>query len=491
VKAAIALTAAALFLLLATANSGGYRYGVSDQAYYAAAVLKARNPALFPRDSAVLATQSSLLAGDWILARVSSATSIDLPQLFFGAQILTLLLLAATAAAFARRLGFSWWTTGVFLALLTIRHHIEKTGANTLEGYFHPRVLAFACGLGALAAILGRRPALAAVALAAALVAHPTTAVWFGIVVVTAAFVNEPRWRVPLAGLGAAAGLIAVWMLTVGPLAGHLATMDPAWLASFADRDYLFSSAWPAYAWAINLGYLVIVLAIYRWRLQRHEVVRGEGALVVGWVVLTGVFLVSVPLAAAHLAIAVQAQVNRIFWLLDVMATAYAAWLLTRGVCGASTARIATVLGVVLALSAARGWYVLADADHRQLIDIQLPESGWTEAMTWLRGQPITWNVLADPGQGWKYGSSVRVAAERDTVVEGGKDPALGIYDRATALRVTERLAALQHFTQFTTDEMRRAGARYDADVAVVARTQHLDLPVLHENADVVVYALR
>jgi hypothetical protein len=491
VKAAIFFAGAALFLLLATANAGGYRYGISDQAYYAAAVLKARTPALFPRDSAMLATQSSLLAGDWLLAKVSSATGLDVPALFFAAQVLTLLVLAGAAAAFARRLGFSWWTTAIFLALLTVRHHIEKTGANTLEGYFHPRVLAFACGLGALAAILGRRPGVAVLGLTAALIVHPTTAVWFGIVAATAAFVDQPKWRLRLAGLAVAAALVAIWMLTVGPLAGHLTTMDPVWTASFADRDYLFSSEWPLYAWAINLGYLLVVGMTFWWRRTHGETARGEAALIAGWLTLAAVFLVSVPLAASHLAIAVQAQVNRIFWLLDMMATAYAAWWLTRGALGRSRTALGAVLGTILILSGVRGWYVVSHADSRQLVEIDLAQTSWTEAMLWLRGQPVTWNVLADPGHAWKYGSSVRVAAERDTVLEAGKDPALGIYDRATALRVTDRLAALQGFTEFTTADLRRVGAQYAADVAIVARGQRMDLPVLHENAGFVIYALR
>ena len=48
------------FILLATLNSGGYRYGASDQAFYAPAALKQVNPSLVPRDAALLATQGTL-----------------------------------------------------------------------------------------------------------------------------------------------------------------------------------------------------------------------------------------------------------------------------------------------------------------------------------------------------------------------------------------------------------------------------------------------
>ena len=53
--------------------------------------------------------------------------------------------------------------TGRFSAALgaafTLRHAIAKTGANTLEGYFHPRQLAFALGLWGVAMFLRRRDA--------------------------------------------------------------------------------------------------------------------------------------------------------------------------------------------------------------------------------------------------------------------------------------------------------------------------------------------
>jgi hypothetical protein len=111
--------------------------------------------------------------------------------------------------------------------------------------------------------------------------------------------------------------------------------------------------------------------------------------------------------------------------------------------------------------------------------------------MTWLREQSPTWNILADPAHAWKYGSSVRVAAARDTVLELSKDPALAIYDRATALRVATRERALTGFDAFTTEDMRRVARQFSADVVVTARQQPLNLPILYQNAGFVVYDAR
>ena len=70
------------------------------------------------------------------------------------------------------RLYRTRWAVVALAAALTLRHAIAKTGANTLEGYFHPRQLAFALGLLAVALFLERRervaPALLALAAACA-----------------------------------------------------------------------------------------------------------------------------------------------------------------------------------------------------------------------------------------------------------------------------------------------------------------------------------
>ena len=46
---------------------------------------------------------------------------------------------------------------GGLLVAVTLRHRIPHTGANSVEGYFHPRLLAFAVGVSALALFLSGR----------------------------------------------------------------------------------------------------------------------------------------------------------------------------------------------------------------------------------------------------------------------------------------------------------------------------------------------
>jgi hypothetical protein len=481
-----------VFAVLATANAGGYRFGVSDQAYYGVAVLAREHPSLYPRDRPLLDAQSRFMLSDDLLGWVARTLGTDLPPLFLAMYLLTIVALFSTSIALARGLGLTWWAVAAMLILLTLRHRITKTGANTLEGYMHVRMLAFALGVAAMAAVVRTRAAWAVLCLGLAAVLHSTTAVWFALAIALGVAATRPALRRPLLVSTLPAAALLAWALLRGPLAGHLQIMDAAWLDVLGSRDYLFPSAWPWYAWVLNLSYPIILIAIARARRARGAITAGERTLLSGLLGLVGVFLLSVPFSAAHVALAVQLQVTRVFWLTDFFATVYVAWWLMDGLGARATSRARVACLVTLtALSVARGVYVLTVEADRRLVQMSLPAGPWTETMAWLKQQPSNWHVLADPAHAWKYGVSVRLAAERDTLLEIGKDPALATYDRAIAMRVAERSAALAGFDQFTTADVRALHARYGLDVLVIEADRAFDFPVLHRNAGFVVYDLR
>lgn len=483
-RVGLGAAAAALFVLIATANAGGYRYGISDQAFYLPAIEKSLNPALFPRDTPVLAAQMRLWLGDNAAAILAGGRAVDLPAVSAVLYLAGLVLLAGAVAYFMRGLGASWLAVAAGLAVATLRHHIAKTGANTLEGYFHPRMLAYPLGIFALGLVLRKRYIAALGLIAIALVLHTTAALWFGSVVVGAIAWNAGRrWQWATLALIAA---VAIGLGAFGP------RMDAAWLAAVAEKDYLFPSAWPLHAWLLNLAYPVVLVQLYRRRFATGREVAGERAMLAGLLILVAGFLVSVPLSAAKIALAVQLQITRVFWVLDVAALLYlTTWLVDDWAARSGRQWRVMVVAVLCAASLARGYYILYVESGRPLVAWRLPNDEWMDTMNWLRTQPVTINVLADPGHGWRYGSSVRLAALRDTVLEQIKDTALAMYDHDVAVRVRDRVAALNGFEDFSTAQIRDAGARYQADVVIVERSRKLDLPVLHENARFSVYDLR
>lgn len=478
-----------VFLVVGTANAGGYRFGVSDQAFYVPAISLRADDTLFPRDRGVFEPQMRLWLGDEILGAVVRVSGIDLPALFALLYVLTMIGLAIGAVYLARSLGMDWWTIAVCLILLTLRHRIARTGANSLEGYMHPRMLAFACGLVALACTTRLRHAAAILWTAAAALVHTSTAIWFAGAVATAALwphLQRPKTRWTIAAMTpvAIAGLVVATR--------HLPVMDAEWLAVLGDRDYLFSAEWPLYAWISNLAYPAAIIAIYRRRVRIGAAVAGESSLVAGLVALVVTFLVTIPLTEMHIAFFVQAQANRVFWPIGAVATIYVSWWVMADLARRWPVRARQGLVTLLTLLAiGRGIYVLYET-RRPLVQFSAATDEWMQAMRWLRTQPASWHVLADPGHAWKYGTSVRVAALRDTPLEAGKDPAMALYDRDLAIRVADRARALSGFDAWTTvEDVRRVSSRYDLDVFVDQTDRSFELPILFRNDTFVVYDLR
>jgi hypothetical protein len=488
-RAGLLVLALAFVLIVGTANAGGYRFGVSDQAFYIPAVEMVAGTASFPRDRAVFGAQMRFWLGDEALGSLVALTGVSVDHLFAALYVASTAGLALAVATLARALGCGPWTIALALVLLTLRHRIARTGANSLEGYFHPRMLAFACGVAATAMAVQLRWQRAVFWTAVAAVVHSSTAVWFAGALATAAW--WPR-RLTTGGrrVGVAVGAIAVvaWLFA----AFRLPRMDDAWLAVLGDRDYLFSLDWPAYAWATNLSYLLLLMVIVRTRARAGLTRAGEEAVVAGFVALVVSFFATLPLTGLRTAFAVQLQANRVFWLLDVFVMVYLAWWLSEHLGSRRPQMRKAVLAAMLAGATARAVFVLAETD-RPLARVSLAgDPYWLDAMEWLGRQDDDWHVLADPAHAWKYGVSVRAAARRDTPLELGKDPAMAMYDRDLAMRVAERRALLAGFDSLSSVEQVRAlDAQLDLDAFVDRADRQFDLPVLYRNARFVVYDLR
>jgi hypothetical protein len=491
--AAVALGLVA-FALLATLNTGGYRYGVGDQAFYVPAVEARLDPALFPHDRLIIDAQDRLELFDEVSAAAARATGLPLPWLFAIGYTAGLLLLGLAAALIGRRFYASWWGVAALGLALTFRHRISKTGVNTLEGYLHPRMLAYAVGLAAVAAFLRGRYWLMAALVVLAGVLHPTIGAWFAAWLTVALAVAEPRGRRALAALVAAGTAVVAWAVLAGPLAGRLVRMDAAWLAVLASKDYLFPNHWPLDAWLVNLGYPVVIVLLYRARRRAGLADARETGLVAGALALVAAFLVTLPLVAAGVALAVQLQIPRMFWFLDLLATIYVVWALTEHP-GWRLPQWRAVTVAVLAVAAlGRGVYVtIVDGGRRPggaaFARLGPAPTDWEQTMRWLRTTPAGSNVLADPGHAWRYGTSVRAAALRDVYLEEVKDSAIAIYSRDVAMRVADRIRALGSFDDLTVARARALAAEYSLDYLVTQRD--LDLPLLFRAGRFRVYALR
>jgi hypothetical protein len=482
------LASAAVFVLIATANGAGYRYGVSDQAFYIPVVVRSIDASLFPRDASLIDAQGHLMAMDEVLAALVRSTGVSLEWLYLGGYVLSMTIVWAGLVLIGARVYRSPWASVALCAAFTLRHRIPQTSANSIEPYFHPRMLAFGLGALAVAAVLRRRAWLAVALVAMSAPVHITTALWFSMLVGVALAVLDDRMR----RLGTAGALAAALLLGVaaiaGPLRGTLTTMDDVWLQAVASKDSLFATGWPLWAWLANLGSLALLWIAQRVRARRGGSTPEDIALAWGATALVALFLVTLPLVAARVGLPVQFQISRVFWLIDLVATVYLVGMLVDE--PRARARGAAVALVLVAVAVGRGAFVmLVERPERPLFEVHAHESPWQDAMQWVRRRPIDTHVLADPGHAWKYGTSVRVAAERDVFLEEVKDSALAIYSRHVAVRLVERTQALGDFTTLTTEHARALAGRYDLDILVTEAD--LSLPVLYRNSQFRIYALQ
>ena len=107
--------------------------------------------------------------------------------------------------------------------------------------------------------------------------------------------------------------------------------MDAEWLAAIGAKNYLFPDRWPAYAWLINLAYPLLIGVLLYVRRRSGQLTPMQLGIGAGALILFLIFLLSLPFNAGRIALAVQLQIPRIFWMLDFLATALiVSWLVQR-----------------------------------------------------------------------------------------------------------------------------------------------------------------
>jgi hypothetical protein len=175
--------------------------------------------------------------------------------------------------------------------------------------------------------------------------------------------------------------------------------------------------------------------------------------------------------------------------MLDFMATVYVVWALAEGVF--PTVRRGQLAAAMIAVvSLTRGAYVkVLRFPERPVALVDIREDDWGRAMAWARTTPVDSEWLADPMHAIRYGTSLRVAGERDVFVETVKDQAIGMYDRDVAMRTRDRLAAAGDFGSLTPDRARGLGVTYGLDYLITDRS--LDLPLAFESGQLRIYRLR
>ena len=440
----------------------------------------------------MIGAQGRFFLFDEIVAGLVRVTGWPLPAWFLILQAVALTAIYGGAVLIGRAVLVSGWAVTAWIAALTLRHRIAQAGVNTLESYFHPRVLVCGLGLVSVGLLLHRRPWWALGLAMASAALHPTTAACFVVIVGAGVLATEPKARLPIAAVTAVAGLVVGGRAWSGGGPFDLTVMDAGWRALVATKDYTFPTEWSPTTWAINLlGPVVLAFAAAaRWR--RGLGTAAERGVAVGALLLVAGFLAALPLVDRGVALAVQLQTSRVFWPVELLATLYLVWWIAEARGGAEGHRPAgrrLAVGLIV-LSVLRAVHVgFLENPRRPAFAAVLPADEWTSALRWIAlNTPHDAFVMADPGHAWKFGTAVRIGAERDVFLEEIKDVAMAIYSRQTAMRTIARIDAASSFAEMDAAGLQRLAAAEGLTLVVTERP--LDLPVLHASGAVRVYRL-
>ena len=336
-----------------------------------------------------------------------------LEWVFLGAYLLSLVLVlgglvAHRPARSTPTAGRRWRCVAAF----TLRHRITRTSANSLEPYFHPRMLAFGLGLLALAAFVRRRHCWPWRSSVAAAAVHVTTGLWFAVLVGVAHRRPGPALAARSACRRRVAGVaVAGWALLRGPAARAARTSWtpcgcrpwPARTRSSPRVAAVGLGGQPRHCWACcgwRTGGAPPAAARRRRTRRSCGAPRRSSAL----------FLITLPAVAARVAFPVQLQIPRVFWLVDVVATVYAG---RRGgrLAAAGAARAAALAMCLAAVAAGRGVYIMfVERPERPLFADPAAGRRLARGDAWLAHQPPGHPRARRSGPRLEYGTSVRVA---------------------------------------------------------------------------------
>src|SRR4029453_9516413 len=126
---------------------------------------------------------------------------------------------------------------------------------------------------------------------------------------------------------------------------------------------------------------------------------------------------------------------------------------------------------------------------HNPLVAVWPQETDWRRLGRWIAATtPRDAHFLVDPEHVYRYGSSFRVVAHRDVLVEAGKDRAMAIYPRTPVLRGEERLQAAGDVSVLDEGRIAALARQYDLDYLVTER--ELDFRMVHQEGALRLYRL-
>lgn len=459
----------------------GYHPGAEDDGVYLSAIKHDLNPALYPHDSDFFTLQLQATVFDKLIAGTIRLSHLPLSVVVLAWHFLVVFLILWGCWKISSHCFPEWparWAAVCTVAaLLTLP--VAGTALYLVDQNLHPRALATATILAAIAAAIERRFWLVAIFLAAACAIHPIMAS-FGI-----SYCIFLLWKP--AGqpqISLTAGALAI------PLSWIFEPTSPAWQQAAHTRDYFYLSAWHWYEW---IGVFAPLLLLWWFSHLARRGALPVLARLSSRLLLYGIFQLVVALI-----ILLPPQFDRLkpFQPMRYLHLLYLLmFLFAGGLVGQRFLRASWVRWAALFVPLCAGMFLAQRATFPASDRIDwpgaTPRNQWLQAFLWIRQNTpqdslfaLGPNYLQRPGED---AYSFRAWAERSVLADIGKDASVATQVPRLAPRWQQEVQAQTGWEHFQQSDFEALRSHYGVTWVIVERPHDPGLPCPYENATVMV----
>ena len=466
----------------------GYHPGLEDDAVYLAAVKHRLHPGLFPFDSQFFELQmQATVFPDW-MAWFVRLSGMGVAWASLAWQFASLFAVLWACHRIARRLFHEvhaqWAAVAMVSAMFTLP--VAGTALLVMDQHLHPRNLAMALIVTAVAELLEGRRWTAALLLAAALPMHPIMAA-FGIsfsAILTLTMREDGAAQRP-ALKSAAAALV--------PLGWAFEPANPVWRQALYFKSYMSLYRWHWYEWLGALAPLLLFWALSRLARWQGDRPLARFALAV---FAYGVFqqVVAITMQApADWVLLTSLQPMRYLEIVYLFMALVGGGLAGRYLLGRRWWRWAIFL-----LAANGGMAAVQCAEYSSTPHIewpgQAPANPWLQSFAWVRQHTPTDAYFAlDPhyleAEGEDF-HGFRALAERSQLADAVKDAAMVIEVPELGARWDAELGAETGWVRFQLDDFQRLKQRFGVGWVIVDLSQTDGLDCRWRNRTLAVCAI-
>lgn len=474
----------------------GYHPGAEDDGVYLAAVKADLNPALYPHDSAFFRVQMRASIFDNCMAAFVRATHIPLAWSELLWQAISILILMAACWSIVCRLfedaPARWGGLAMLGAMLTLP--VAGTALFIADQYLHPRNLASALIVLAVARILAGRRWQAAPLLALAALLHPLMAA-YGIsfccvlVLVTTEWPRE-SFRLRRPAMEHAEARMARSAVVLVPFGWLFSPPSQAWVDAMTTRHWFRLYGWTWYEWLGALGPLVlfgVVARVARHRGERQLSQFATALLIYGLLQQAFAMILLAPRRWIALStLEPMRYLQLVYVFLALIGGAY----LGRCVLKADAWRWAAFLILAYGSMFAVQRHLFAATEHLELPG-RASANQWLQAFAWIRTNTpsdayfaLDPYYLAAPGEDYH---SFRALAERSVLADAIKDTS--VLSKAPELVPVwqAQVQAQTGWSRFGPADFARLKREFGVDWVLVSDPSRAGLPCPWRNAELAV----